>query len=180
MSSRRQGASALVLVGAALLVGITGCTPAPPTPNVIHSVSRSVLAPSGCTSPNLELVVPGAGKTKLQTCIDGGITNYNVAVTVHPGTVLQMDVSSSVPSKTVGSISYDGHGGLLVDRKVASARWDPRTYHDTITALNPGRTDVRGYGPDYCLSYRSTATPNPEVTDSTTPNCHLFTLEVAG
>jgi hypothetical protein len=124
--------------------------------------------------------VPGAGKTKLQTCIDGRITNYKVTVTVHLGTVLHIDATTSEPTKTVGSISYDGHGGLLVNRKVASTRWDTKTYHDLITALNPGRSEVRGYGPTYCLSYRSTATPNPEVTDSTTPNCHLFTLEVAG
>src|SRR4051794_24968208 len=103
MSRRRQIAFALHLVGAATLAAITGCTPAPPTPNVIHSATRSVSAPSGCTSPNLELILPGAGRTKLQTCIDGLITNYAVAVSVHPGTVLQIEVKLSVPTKTVGS-----------------------------------------------------------------------------
>jgi hypothetical protein len=178
MSSRRQAVCAVLVVGFAFIDAFTGCTPASPTPNVIHSVTRSVSAPSGCTSPDLELVVPGAGTTKLQTCTDGRITNYNVAVTVHRGTVLEVHANPSEPSKTVASLNYDGHGGLLTDRNVASTRWDEQTYHDTITALNRGRTDVRGYGPTYCLSYRSTATPNPEPTDSTTPRCHLFTLDV--
>ena len=178
--NRRWSVEFALLVGGAVLVAVVGCTPAPPAANVIHSGVRSDTAPSGCTSPNLALVVPGAGKTELQTCIEGRITNYDVRVTVHRGTVLRIAVTSSEPSETVGSVSYDGHGGLLADRKVASTRWDTKTYVDTVTALHQGKTDVRGYGYTYCLSYRSTATPNPEVTDSTSPNCHLFTLEVTG
>ena len=180
MSLQRRVAAVLPLVGAGLLLAITGCTSSPPAANTIHSATSSVLAPSGCTSPNLELIVPGAGKTKIQTCVDGRITDYAVVATVRPGTVLRIDASSSQPSKTVGSVSYEGHGGLLTTRKVASTRWDTTTYQDTITALHIGTADVRGYGPTYCLSYRSTAIPNPESSNSTAPNCHLFTLVVTG
>ena len=124
--------------------------------------------------------MPGTGKAKLQTCVDGRITDYDVVATVRPGTVLRIDASLSRPSKTLESESYDGHGGLLTAPKVASTRWDTMTYHDTITALHPGTTDVRGYGPTYCISNRSTAIPNPQPGNSTTPNCHLLTLVVTG
>lgn len=159
------------LFATSVVVGsLAACTGAP-APASISSLLSHADRPSGCSSPNLFVAVPGGRSEPIESCAAGTVTHFDVVVTIRAGETVRVYWTSSQNALPGGNAVTDD-GLLLRKRNVGSAT------ADSVTGRHRGTTDVRGYGPLYCLANRSTDAPVPTRFGSTSPSCQLFTLEV--